>query len=190
MKSIPLLFKPDMSAAVRRSENPKTQTRRKEFKGSAGDSIWGRETFYAWGEWLAHEPEGGGKKKWTFHDLSAEGGPSWYLYDSDCPDYCLKRTENYVSYYRRPSLFMPKAACRMNLLIKSIRHQALQDISEADAIAEGIEPMDGRWKNYQGYRSFADPRDSFRSLWDSINSERGMGWDTNPDVVAVEFERI
>jgi hypothetical protein len=189
MKLIPVLFNPDMSAAVRRSESPKTQTRRKTFKGSVGDTIWGRETFYARGEWLTSDRENDGKKKWTFHDLSAEGGPG-YLYDSDNPDYCLQRTEGYVTYYRRPSLFMPKAACRMHLLIKSIRHEALQDISEADAIAEGIEPMLGGWRDYQGHGSFADPRESFESLWDSINDERGFGWDTNPSVVAVEFEQV
>jgi hypothetical protein len=187
MKLIPLLFKPDMSAAVRRSENPKTQTRRKTFKGAVGDTIWGRETFYAFGYWKRTDDG------WSFTDLTTDYGHA-YRYLEDPPEVVLKRDDSaslpQFGWHKRPSLFMPKAACRMHLLIKSIRHEALQDISEADAIAEGIEPILGGWRDYQGHGSFADPRESFKSLWDSINDERGFGWDANPNVVAVEFERV
>jgi hypothetical protein len=184
MKLIPLLFKPDMSAAVRRSENPKTQTRRKTFKGAVGDTIWGRETFYAFGYWSYADD------RFSFVDTTLSVGAN-YLYLENAPSEILKRSDSPRSgWHKRPSLFMPKAACRIHLLIKSIRHEALQDVSETDAIAEGIEPMLGGWRDYQGDGSFADPRESFKSLWDSINDERGFGWDANPNVIAVEFERV
>jgi hypothetical protein len=188
MKSIPLLFNPDMSAAVRRSINPKTQTRRKSFKGAVGDTIWGRETYYAWGEWLKSQSNKTATA-WTFKDLSANGGPG-YLYRSDEPDYCPTRTEGYTTYYCRPSIFMPKAASRISLQIIGVSQEKLQAIDESDAIAEGIQPVEGQWLNYLGGPAFDSPIDSFRSLWNSINADRGLGWDTNPDVFVVEFERI
>lgn len=184
MKSIPLLFNPSMSEAVRREVNPKTQTRRKSFKGAAGDTIWGRESFYAFGYWSYADD------MFSFVDESTRFG-SPYLYLENPPSSILKRSDspNY-GWHKRPSLFMPKVASRIQLRINNIRHEALQDITEADAIAEGIEPLDGGWKNYQEEGTFADPRQSFKSLWDSINFDRGFGWDKNPNIVVVEFERV
>lgn len=43
--------------------------------------------------------------------------------------------------------------------------------------------------DYQ-YSSYKSARDSFSSLWDSINAKRGYGWDTNPWCWVVEFERV
>ncbi len=99
----------------------------------------------------------------------------------------------------RPSIHMPRRYCRIVLEIVSVRVQRLQDISDADAQAEGVEGHyieDGwYWRNYM--LSDADAavspmltsaKDSFRSLWESIS---GAGaWDANPWVWAVEFRRI
>lgn len=95
----------------------------------------------------------------------------------------------------RPSIHMPRWASRLTLTVTDVRVQRLQEISEADAIAEGIAPTDasdphpfGRWKDYSGEADyFIAPQNSFRSLWDSLNAERGFGWDANPWVVALTF---
>jgi hypothetical protein len=61
----------------------------------------------------------------------------------------------------------------------------LQDISEKDAIAEGIRI--GMTSNYSAFYSCAD---AFKSLWNSINAKRGFGWETNPFVWVYEFKRV
>ncbi|WP_065321737.1 hypothetical protein [Tritonibacter mobilis] len=95
----------------------------------------------------------------------------------------------------RPSIHMPRWASRITLEVTDVRVQRLQEISEADAVAEGVEPYCGIDPNCSGYRWYGDsaergrwlrPRDSFRSLWDSLNAERAP-WASNPWVVAVSF---
>lgn len=88
----------------------------------------------------------------------------------------------------RPSIFMPREACRIKLRITDIRVERLQDISEDDAKAEGVSlnygASDERVCRFQKYR------DAFRALWDSLNKKRGYGWDTNPWVWVIEFEKL
>ncbi|WP_422057752.1 hypothetical protein [Sphingomonas sp.] len=97
----------------------------------------------------------------------------------------------------RVAIFMPRWASRITLLVTDVRVERLQDCSEADAIAEGIEArgMGSLWgwidyleTNPNLTRHFADPRRSYESLWDRIN---GPGaWEANPWVVAVTFEVV
>lgn len=99
----------------------------------------------------------------------------------------------------RPSIHMPRWASRLSLRITDVRVERLNDISEADAIAEGIDRVENNFGNGPAYCDYAlgdiadnaewyrDPRRSYRSLWDHIN---GPGaWDANPWVWVVSFER-
>lgn len=97
----------------------------------------------------------------------------------------------------KPSLFMPKEAARVFLKVTNVRCERLNDISERDAVAEGIKqtwisdsPEENRYKNYfnDGHGSFL-PERSFQSLWDSINAKK-YPWVSNPWVWVYEFERI
>lgn len=101
----------------------------------------------------------------------------------------------YVAHYkRRNSIHMPRWASRITLEVTGVRVERLQAISEADAVAEGIE------KNHNGYfwggpheaggrKQHADPRLSYRDLWDQING-KSAPWASNPYVWVVEFKRV
>jgi hypothetical protein len=80
----------------------------------------------------------------------------------------------------RSPIFMPRWASRITLEIVSVRVERLQDISEADAFAEGI--SGGDW--------LGDPVGEFAKLWNSINLKRGFGWETNCWVWCITFRRI
>ncbi len=82
----------------------------------------------------------------------------------------------------RPSIHMPREFSRITLNVTNIRVERLQDISEGDARAEGVEFPDAD--------ETLTNRDLFWCLWDSINGKRGCGWDVNPWVWVVEFEPI
>ncbi len=92
----------------------------------------------------------------------------------------------------RPAMFMPRWASRITLEVIGVKVERLQDCSEADAIAEGIERASWRsdkWLNYlHPAGAFVEPIQSYQSLWDSIN---GPGaWDKNPWVAAYTFRPI
>jgi hypothetical protein len=102
----------------------------------------------------------------------------------------------------RPNIFMPRWASRLTLEVIGVKVERLQDISEADAIAEGIEfavrPF-GDWKLIPGIWDFdgllrageqlTEPPAAIKYayLWNSINAEPGERWADNPWVVAVTF---
>ena len=86
-----------------------------------------------------------------------------------------------------PSIHVPKWAARIWLKVKDIRVERLQDIAEQDAKAEGLNSFmpyyDSENSTGNGFIN------AFANLWDSINKSSGYGWDTNPWVWVVEFER-
>jgi hypothetical protein len=103
---------------------------------------------------------------------------------------------------------MPRWASRITLEIVSVRVERLLDISEADAIAEGIlranaaESRHPTWRcpphlqqsgagddadvaMYEGW-PVRDPREAYLGLWDSLNFKRGYGRHVN----VIEFRRV
>ncbi|KKL77459.1 hypothetical protein LCGC14_2034700 [marine sediment metagenome] len=82
----------------------------------------------------------------------------------------------------KSSIHMPRWASRINLEITAIRVERVQEISAADARAEGIYPTHP--EDAMGLIS------NFHILWDSINAKRGYPWVDNPWVWVVEFKRV
>lgn len=191
MKERPILFSGAMVRAI--LDGRKTQTRRvaKEFAGrddldlilrrfphqngcpygQAGDRLWVREAFS--GPWCM-EAQGGmaatPPSKW--------GATSriWYWADGSPTHGDWTRP--------RPSIHMPRWASRITLEITGVRVERLQDISEADAVAEGC----GQDGSVDGVYVANNPRGAFFHLWRQIN---GPGsWDANPYVWVVSFRRI
>lgn len=108
-----------------------------------------------------------------------------------------------------PSIHMPRWASRINLLITGVRVERLRDISEQDAMAEGITAkeviIETRYEggghveitaerfffvggDDEGYES---AEEAFAELWDSIYGQKeGENWQANPWVWVIEFERM
>lgn len=96
---------------------------------------------------------------------------------------------------KQPSMFMPRWAARYTSKVVGARPEFLQEISEADALAEGVSgETDITIKPNRkalvgiGYSGPArTARNAYRRLWENIN---GPGtWDANPLVWVFEFEK-
>lgn len=81
----------------------------------------------------------------------------------------------------RPSIHMPRTACRLVLEITEVRVERLNDCSEADAEAEGIAFL----REVPDVDETLTARQLYECLWDSINGARA--WEKNPWVWVVEF---
>lgn len=136
------------------------------------------------------------RETWAFIDNSEYGESDYYQYKADSgakypggwPGY-FTRDEVPEGVCWRPSIHMPRAASRILLEITDIRVERACDISEADAIAEGVKEgcFTGHYVDYadQDYQ-FDNAKDSFRSLWESINGPES--WDKF--IWAISFNRI
>ena len=80
----------------------------------------------------------------------------------------------------RPSIHMPRHLSRITLEITGVRVERLQDISEADTVAEGI-PAGEVSPDDAG-------RFAYRVLWESLHGPNS--WDANPWVWVIEFKRL
>lgn len=94
----------------------------------------------------------------------------------------------------RPSIHMPRWASRITLEVKRVWVERLQDISEADACAEGVIKHAYSWPEGtapDNARDCGGPyRNGLRNVWDSIYAAKGFGWVNNPWVWGCEFERM
>jgi hypothetical protein len=159
--------------------------------GKPGDQLWVRESFWAYGKWEQRYSEKKQWMEWCFVDMTVERD-RLYQYADPTPEKFRHRRDIDPAWWPRNSIHMPRKASRIQLEITAIRVERLQDISEADAIAEGIE-HGNRWlNNYRNYfndndaHGWRSPIDSYRSLWETINGEGS--WDANHWVWVVEFK--
>ena len=139
--------------------------------GQPGDRLWVREAFS--GPWCMEAQDGMAAvppSKW------GESSRVWYWADGD---------PTYGDWTKpRPSIHMPRWASRILLEVIAVRVERLQDISEADAVAEGVDFAGHTDEIMHDY----SPDERFSMLWESIN---GAGsWNENPWVWVVEFRRV
>ncbi len=84
----------------------------------------------------------------------------------------------------RNVMYMKRDYSRLTLEIVNVRVERLQDISEADARAEGVKPFGGMEAAGAKYIH------SYRELWDKLNAKRGFQWESNPWVWVIEFKQL
>ncbi len=220
MKERPILFSGEMVRAI--LDGRKTQTRRVinpqpiadglyyEYKdipwlktgdpfpfighlcpyGTTNDLLWVRET------WRAVELDNGNDGilyKADNHFKSIENSQA--AADLWCDAYADRKYGNKW----RPSIFMPRWASRILLDVTDVQVERIQEISDGDAIKEGIQDVChcGDYVEGHGYHSghgaVSMPgwaTENFSSLWDSINAERGHSWESNPWVWVVSFKVV
>ena len=188
--------------------------------GVPGDRLWVKETFYCDHVFV---------KDYELTTNCGRVGPrvepdrakceaEWrelIWYEADAPistGYWAERTPPLT-----PSLFMPRWASRITLEITSVKVERVQDISEEDAIAEGIEPVEpvAGWSVFRedggsywtgqseepmrgvdGVRDFVRGKplfgrtagEQYAALWDTLNGKRaGCTWADNPWVWCLSF---
>lgn len=90
-----------------------------------------------------------------------------------------------LGYKCKPSIFMPRWASRLTLAITDVRVERLQEISEADAVAEGLV----RSLDYGKAGQCRSAREAYARLWDAING-RHHPWDSSPWCWAISFRRV
>jgi hypothetical protein len=161
-------------------------------KGVPGDRLWVRETWGIGGARLV-DPCVNYRADGAQLPLIGHASPdTWSIVgnrhgvnDADL----LKVKEGW-----RSSRFMFHWASRITLEITDVRVQRLQEISEAEAQAEGIESDTSAFL-HAGWRIYGDEQNmttsatkSFCSLWDSINAAHGFGWNQNPWVWTLTFK--
>jgi hypothetical protein len=188
MKARPILMSAPMVRAL--LEGRKTQTRRKvkgialdwldaDFDpafvaspengvcpyGHPGDLLWVRETI---------------EKAQDYGGIGYPADGTWY------PASAWEWKRDVV-----PSIHMPRRLSRLTLEITGVRVERLQDISEADCWAEGIEAVDGMFDSEipaiakRIGCSFEDAKPTYACLWESINGHGA--WSANPFVWVLEF---
>jgi hypothetical protein len=177
MADKPIIFSGPMVRAI--LDGRKTQTRRVLKKQD-----WTAGIIQRWPRQKAGVPYQSGDRLWVREALKLdESDHLLYAVDeAPVPHDCIPVGFS-VSRRSVPGMFMCRWASRLTLQVSAVKVERLQEISEEDALAEGIErlrfPDRGDW----GW-----PQHRFRVLWDSPNAKRGHGWDSNPWVVAVTFK--
>lgn len=199
MSEYPILFKAEMVNAI--LDRRKTQTRRvvkpqtliptdiarwseEAVKaailwrcpyGKPGDTLWVKEPFY--------------------YNVEADN----YYYTADRKSMGAVAYSHFSGKHANAcrAIFLPRKFSRISLPVADVRIERVADITEADAMAEGMNQQN-RFDSYHNYdpdmqRYITTMRESFSTLWDSINGKQkpnkpDISWTANPYVWVVTFE--
>lgn len=146
--------------------------------GVAGDRLWVREN--------------GWERPARTSKMLRDGADTWerFYFDALLDSGEAEELKGY-GFKRRPSIHMPRWACRTVLEITDVRVERLQEINLEDCQSEGV-----RCESYTGppYCTWCSGheapchRDAYKTLWESIN---GVGsWALNPWVWVITFQKV
>jgi hypothetical protein len=189
----PILFSGPMIRAILKGR--KTQTRRVIRVtddgvhhpcpyGGVGDRLWVRESF------AGPDHIGDGDQGVVGFGIEYKADGAFRAHgDCGCDGPCGGVL---IVHPWKPSIHMPRQFSRISLEITAVRVEQLQTISTEDALAEGIDEY-GHELHTETARDHQRNRtaiENYALLWDSINAKRGYGWDVNPWVWVLSFQRV
>lgn len=197
----PILFNTKMVRAI--LDWRKDATRRIVKGFIPDDAVWGYTAFTPKGYISCRGTfaDGYGEK---FFKLPCESGDILYVRET------WKKAPNGYYYYEdwqrndiadvtkwKPSIHMPKEAARIWLKVTDVRVERLQEITDEQAKREGIQydecPTGFTWKQETDmHNCYTTPIGAMQALWNSTIRKSDIdryGWDANPWVWVIEFER-
>lgn len=135
---------------------------------AVGDTLWARETWRRQTEWEeVYYPNGG---------IDVQPVTKAH-YRADATD------GDAAGHVWTPSIHMPRWASRITLEVTDVRAERLLDVTEADAVAEGLTVLDAI------RRKVPTVRDAFSLLWDDLYAD-SLPWSGSPWVWAITFRRV
>jgi hypothetical protein len=152
-----------------------------------------------------HRKPAAGDKLWVKEALQAGSNDQGYRWITYAADNSLPIGGAILWDWKRDTLspmFMPRWASRITLLVDDVKVERLQDISEDDAIAEGVVKgtasfdydvgtVEKDWWRVPGFEDTGtgiSAVDMYASLWEHINGEGA--WDQNPWIVCYRFRVV
>lgn len=155
---------------------------------NVGDRLWVRESC------RAEERSDGcdgiryvADSDWRMIENSAEAANAWVALN-----HYRSTDEKELRGEEVPSIHMPRWASRITLIVDDVRIERLCGISEADALAEGVDPPylgDGD-APFEEQAVMVSSKMQYRNLWNSLHVEPGDTWLDNPWVVATTFRVV
>lgn len=123
----------------------------------------------------------------TWSEVETVNGVPFYIYKADHSVIYADSNHGFKKWH--PSIHMPKEAARIFLKVTDVRVERLQDITEEQARKEGCPhgPL------FEGDTSEIQALSKFPRLWNSTIKKQDLdkyGWDANPYVFVIEFERV
>lgn len=188
----PILFNTEMVRAILDGRQDATRRIVKGF--IPDDAVWGYTAFTPKGYISCRGTfaDGYGEK---FFKLPCEPDDILYVRET------WKKAPNGYYYYEdwqrndiadvtkwKPSIYMPKEAARIWLKVTNVRVERLREISAESALAEGAD----KYIHTNGGLDENMTITSFIGIWNSTIKKSGLdryGWDANPWVWVIEFER-
>lgn len=179
-------LKPEVSERL--GEPPRDSVHRLYCRIQIGDRLWIRESF------AGPDHIGDGDQGVVGFGIEYKADGEFRAHgDCGCDGAC---SGVLIAHPWKPSIHMPRWASRITLEVTGVRPERVQEISDEDAIAEGVFKSDGLWH-------YEEPSDrtirpggwqhasgAFAGLWDVLNEPRGFGWDVNPLVWVISFKRV
>lgn len=161
--------------------------------GVPGDLLWARESGELLRDAYDHDPATG-KDLWR--DVGWVHGADGKIVEKLRP-FSVGKLADWIddcARHGRPSIHMPRWANRLTLGLAEVRVERLHDISEADAIAEGVFPAAvyggkvASWLPAEDHRErfYDTARDAYFALWAMINGQASV--DANPWVWVLDFK--
>lgn len=212
----PILFKPELVKAI--LDGQKTQTRRvvkPQPEWFEPDAVWQFCTEGHGGRgWYVHTDEYPDEGSDFYRCPYGEAGDRLWVREAwACGMPALKSGRGFIPHYGyveptwdlkkivykadwgnvdppkwRPSIHMPRRACRLVLEIVDVRVERLQEITPQDAKAEGDKERSGFPEFH--LRGALCHVDWFRHLWNSIHNKDGFDWKANPWVWVITFKQV